>query len=171
MNGARLSPDGHTVAFTSPIGGADEVFVMLPSGGDPLQLTHDEGDKYVDSFSPDGTEIYYQHSLGRDEEWAVPTLGGASRRLLSGCGLVPSPDGNSFFYLKSGSPGIYRAEKTGLSEEKLYSFENPPRVPDWILPFPSGDDLLVAASEQYREGRLYKVNVHSHTSTDLGALS
>jgi serine/threonine protein kinase/Tol biopolymer transport system component len=165
MNGARLSPDGHAVAFTSPIGGVEQVFVMLPSGGDPLQLTHDEGNKQVDSFSSDSTEIYYEHSLGRHEEWAVPTLGGASRPLLSGRGLVPSPDGNSFFYLRWDTRAIYRAEKSGLREEKVYSFENPPKGPDWILPFPSGDDLLVAASEQ-----LYKVSVHSHTSTDLGAL-
>jgi tRNA A-37 threonylcarbamoyl transferase component Bud32 len=39
---------------------------------DPLQLTHDEGGKRVDAFSPDGTEIYYQRSMGQDEEWAVP---------------------------------------------------------------------------------------------------
>jgi len=48
---------------------------MLASGGEPHQLTHDEGDKEVDSFSPDDTEIYYGRVSGRDEEWAVPTLG------------------------------------------------------------------------------------------------
>ena len=31
-------------------------------------------------FSPDGKEIYYVRSLGRDEVWAVPTLGGSPRR-------------------------------------------------------------------------------------------
>jgi Protein kinase domain len=39
MNRAALSPDGHTVAFTSPAGGVFQVFVMLSSGGDPLELT------------------------------------------------------------------------------------------------------------------------------------
>src|SRR5215831_5086043 len=60
MTGARLSPDGHTVAFVSPAGGIAQVFLMLTSGGEPLQLTNDEGDKYVDSFSPDGKELYYR---------------------------------------------------------------------------------------------------------------
>src|SRR5208282_2630123 len=45
MNYARLSPDGHTVAFVSPVSGIVQVFLMLISGGEPLQLTNDEGDK------------------------------------------------------------------------------------------------------------------------------
>jgi hypothetical protein len=60
MDNARLSPDGHTVAFTSPVGGVAQVFVMLTAGGEPLQLTNDEGEKFVNAFSPDGTEIYYR---------------------------------------------------------------------------------------------------------------
>ena len=62
MNGARLSPDGHAVAFASPVGGIAQVFLMLTSGGEPLQLTNDEGDKFVDNFSPDGKEVYYERS-------------------------------------------------------------------------------------------------------------
>ena len=31
MNSAVLSPDGHTVAFTSPVAGFDQVFIMLAS--------------------------------------------------------------------------------------------------------------------------------------------
>ena len=93
MTGAVLSPDGHTVAFNSYVENVPQVFVMLTSGGEPLQLTNDEGAKFVDSFSSDGTEIYYRRNLGRDEEWAVPTLGGKARRLVSGIRAVQSPDG------------------------------------------------------------------------------
>ena len=60
MNNARLSPDGHAMAFVSPVGGIAQVFLMLTSGGEPLQLTNDEGGKEVDNFSPDGKEIYYR---------------------------------------------------------------------------------------------------------------
>src|SRR4029077_19759850 len=76
MNGARLSPDGHAVAFASPVSGINQIFLMLTSGGEPLQLTNDEWDKYVNDFSPDGKEVYYASYL-RDEVWAVPTLGGS----------------------------------------------------------------------------------------------
>jgi eukaryotic-like serine/threonine-protein kinase len=77
IDSANLSPDGHTIAFSSATGGIEQVFLMLTSGGEPLQLTHDDGDKIVESFSADGTEIYYRRNLGHDEVWAVPTLGGA----------------------------------------------------------------------------------------------
>ena len=63
MNAARLSPDGHAVAFTSPAGGSDQVFLMLTSGGEPLQLTNDEGDKGMINFSSDGKEVYYERTL------------------------------------------------------------------------------------------------------------
>ena len=173
MNTARLSPDGHTVAFGSPVSGIEQVFVMLASGGEPHQLTHDEGDKEVDSFSPDDTEIYYGRVSGLDEEWAVPTLGGTPRRAASGRYLVPSPDGNSLFYLKSDSRAIFRAGKSGLSEEKIYSFDNPPMTPVLVLPFPDGNDVLVesVAGSNYDQIHLHKVNLSSHTAVELGTLS
>jgi serine/threonine protein kinase len=173
MVSATLSPDGHAVAFSSPVGGILQVFVMLTSGGEPLQLTHDEGDKFVDSFAPDGTEIYYGRSLGRDEEWAVPTLGGAPRRVASGRYLVPSPDGSSFFYLKSDSRAVFRADKSGLSEEKIYDFENPPLLPWSILPFPDGNDLLVSAVTYFGDVQihLYKVSVSGHKAIEWGTLA
>jgi len=173
MNGARLSPDGHTVAFSSPVGGVEQVFVMLASGGEPLQLTHDEGDKLVDSLAPDGTEIYHGRSVGRDEEWAVPTLGGTPRRVASGRWLVPSPDGNSFFYLKSASRAIFRAGKSGLSEETVFSFDNPPLILWSLLPYPDGNNLLVVTVARLfdQDRYFYKVNVPSHSAAALGVLS
>jgi Tol biopolymer transport system component/tRNA A-37 threonylcarbamoyl transferase component Bud32 len=170
---AKLSPDGRAVAFGSLVGGVSQVFVMLASGGEPLQLTRDEGDKYVDSFSLDGTEIYYGRSLGRDEEWAVPTLGGAPRRVASGFHLVPSLDGSSFFYLKTLSREVFRAGRSGLNEETVYTFDNPPRSPISILSFPGGSDLLVASVAQYgdQQFHLHKVGVAGRAAVDLGTVS
>jgi serine/threonine protein kinase/Tol biopolymer transport system component len=173
MENAKLSPDGHTVAFGSLAEGVEQVFVMLTSGGEPLQLTRDEIDKTVDGFSPDGTEIYYSPEAGRNEEWAVPTLGGTPRRLASGVSLAPSPDGNSFFYLKSDSRAIFRAGESGLSEESVFSFDNPPLFPISISPYPDGDNLLVEAVGQFggKDAHFYKVKVSSHSAMDLGVVS
>jgi serine/threonine protein kinase len=143
MDGARLSPDGHTVAFSSPVKGVAQVFVMLTSGGEPLQLTNDEGDKFVNSFSPDGAEIYYEEQLSRGQGWAVPTLGGNPRRSVAGYALAPSPDGGSIYYLKGGQRGIFRADKSGLGEEQEYAFDAKALPPAWILPYPTGNHLLV----------------------------
>ncbi len=107
MDGATLSPDGHAVAFVSPVGGIAQVFLMLTSGGEPLQLTNDEGDKGVDTFSPDGKEIYYRRSLGRDEVWAVPTLGGAPRRVASAAMWFPRRMEHSFIIRSLTAPGFF----------------------------------------------------------------
>lgn len=172
MLGARLSPDGHTVAFTSPASGIFQVFVMLSSGGEPLQITNDEGDKQLDSFSPDGTEIYYQRSLGRAEIWAVPTLGGAPRRILSGRAVVPSPDGNFLFYLDEESGAIMRADKSGFGGEQVYKFEAAGNFPLESLPFSGGDELLAVTGGPQGTGdaHLYTVSVSKHSATELGAI-
>jgi serine/threonine protein kinase/Tol biopolymer transport system component len=172
MNGARLSPDGHAVAFDSPVGGITQVFLMLTSGGEPLQLTHDEGDKIVDNFSPDGKEIYYRRSFGRDEVWAVPTLGGAPRRVVSGYHAVPSPDGAFIYYVKSSSTGIFRAEKSGLNEEIAYNPEGAGLFFMPMLLFPGGNDLLAVGRRRVQSSvRLYRINVTSHEAIDLGEVS
>ena len=121
---------------------------MLTSGGDPLQLTRDEGDKIVENFSSDGSEIYYHRNLGLDEIWAVPTLGGAAHRVVPGRSVATSPDGNWLYYLKTApSNVIFRAGKSGLVEEKVFSFDNPPRLAIAILPYPDGENLLVLTSK------------------------
>ena len=172
MNQARLAPDGHAVAFTSPVGGVVQVFLMLTSGGPPLQLTNDEGDKDMDNFSPDGKEVYYGRSLGRDEIWAVPTLGGAPRRVVSGRVAVASPDGAFIYYLKSGSDGIFRAEKSGLNEESVY---NPEGTGMFFVPlelFPGGNDLLAAGVRMNSPNyHFYRIHVATHEAVDLGEAS
>ena len=173
MNGARLSPDGHAVAFTSPVGGIAQVFLMLTSGGEPLQLTNDEGDKEVDNFSPDGKEIYYGRTLGRNEVWAVPTLGGAPRRVISGLDVVPSADGDSIFYVKVGSPGIFRAGKSGLNEELVYNPEGGGLFFFPLLLFPGGNDLLAGAipGGSGLKFHFYRISLTSHDAVDLGEVS
>jgi serine/threonine protein kinase len=171
MNWAKLSPDGHAVAFVSPVGGIPQVFFMLTSGGEPLQLTNDEGDKYVDSFSADGKEVYYGKSLGRDEVWAVPALGGNPRRVVSGFFAVPSPDDAFIYYWKSDGSGIFRAEKSGLNEELVYNFKGTGLLP--LLLFPSDNELLAARFQMGSSAKFHfsRINVTSHEAVDLGEVS
>jgi serine/threonine protein kinase len=172
MRNATLSPDGHAVAFGSPVGGIPQVFLMLTSGGEPLQLTNDEGDKYVDNFSPDGKEVYYGRSLGQDEVWAVPALGGAPRRLVSARHMIPSPDGAFIYYVKSDRAGVFRTEKSGLNEELVYNPEGTGLFFTPLLLFPGGNDLLAAGARDYSQNfSFYKINVTSHEAVDLGEVS
>ena len=172
MNTARLSPDGHAVAFVSPVGGIEQVFLMLTSGGEPLQLTKDEGDKWVHNFSPDGKELYYGRSLGRDEVWAVPTLGGSPRRVASAADAVPSLDGGYIYYCKNDDPRIFRSGKSGLNEELVYKPEGTSLFFTPLLLFPGGEYLLAAAGRlELPTVHIYRINLASHVAVELGEVS
>jgi serine/threonine protein kinase/Tol biopolymer transport system component len=172
MRYARLSPDGHAVAFASRVGGIEQVFLMLTSGGEPLQLTKDEGDKWVNTFSADGKEVYYERLLGRDEVWAVPALGGSPRRVASAFYVVPSPDDSSIFYLKSDSSGIFRAGKSGLNEELVYKNEDASWYLTRLLLYPEGNALLVAGWRRDSPNlRLIKIGLTDHKAVGLGEVS
>jgi Tol biopolymer transport system component len=168
MDWVRLSPDGHAVAFVSRVGGTAQVFLMLTSGGEPLQLTNDEGSKHVHNFSSDGKEIYYDKDWL--ELWAVPALGGAPRRVVSGEFVVPSSEG-AFIYYDKGRAGIFRSEKSGLNEELVYNGEGTGQFFWPKLLFPGGDDLLVAGGPPGGpKFHFYRINVTSHQAVDLGEI-
>ena len=169
MDGARLSPDGHAVAFASPVSGINQIFLMLTSGGEPLQLTNDERDKFVDDFSPDGKEVYYG-SYGRDEVWAVPTLGGSPRHVASANFVLPSPDG-TLFYVKSDNPAIFRMGKSGLNEELVYKPRDNSLLFVPLLLFPGGKDLLAGAFRRnLPNGPIFRISLTSHEAVDLGEM-
>ncbi|SPF35222.1 putative Serine/threonine protein kinase [Candidatus Sulfotelmatobacter kueseliae] len=173
MLDAKLAPDGHAVAFVSPIGGIMQVFLMLTSGGEPLQLTNDEGDKFVSNFSPDGREIYYSRVVGQDEVWAVPALGGVPRRVVSGWLAVPSSDGSFIYYARSEGPGIFRVGKSGLNEETVYDSKGSRLYFIPLLLFPGDNDLLAAAvpADIGPKFHFYRINLTSHEAIDLGEVS
>jgi serine/threonine protein kinase len=147
MDYARLSPDGRTLAFSSPVAGVSQVFVMLASGGEPLQLTNDEGEKVVSNFSADGTQIYYGRIFGQDQSWAIATLGGTPHRLVNGHAVAPSFDGTSLYFVRGASHAIFRANLSGMNEEQVFSLAAGSLGVQRILPFPDGNHLLVIASD------------------------
>jgi serine/threonine protein kinase len=80
-----LSPDGRMLAFirgASTFTGPGEVYVKLLPDGEPVQLTHDGGEKMGPvAFSPDGSRVAYTSGLW--ETWSVPVLGGEPARMLA----------------------------------------------------------------------------------------
>ncbi len=175
MDSAVLSPDGHTVAFTSPVAGFNQVFVMLSSGGDPLQLTNDSVDKSVESFSPDGTQLYYSNDFSGQESFGVPTLGGAPSMVVSGSRLAISVDGNFFYYVKRRHENaVFRKPKSGVTEEMV--FPSPAGTsPVGVLPFPDGKDLLILTGNDTVQGStsvgLYRLNQATGASQKIADLS
>jgi Tol biopolymer transport system component/predicted Ser/Thr protein kinase len=172
MDAARLSPDGHTVVFSSPLAGISQIFVMLATGGEPLQLTSDEGDKFATGFSPDGTEIYYQRTIGRDESWGVPTLGGKATRLVSGHAVAATSDGRGIYFTRIGTRAVFRANASGLGEEKILELEGTAPITR-ILPFADGRHLLLLTTDPVElldECHVYDADVASKKAADLGTV-
>jgi serine/threonine protein kinase/Tol biopolymer transport system component len=171
---AVLSPDGHTIAFTSYVQGYEQVFVMLTSGGDPLQLTSDEGSKILDDFSADGTEICYQRDLGAAEIWAIPTLGGTPSRLLEGSSAVFSPDRKILFYVDPKTAKVMKALPDGSNATPVYDLKNAPVAARDALVFPGGEDSLLAGTTPSTPPgtlQLVRLDLATGKSTDLGSIS
>jgi len=118
-----LSPDGRTIAFTSPVEGYDQMFVMLTSGGQPLQLTKDEGNKTPLAFSADGTEILFGPSLGDYEVWAIPTLGGSPHRVANGITVTPCSQDRSLF-VGTLNGLIVRTDSSGAAPETIARYSS-----------------------------------------------
>lgn len=171
MDGAALSPDGHTLAFSSPVGGVNQVFVMLTTGGEPLQLTTDDSDKNINGFSSDGTQIYYLKVAGRREIWAVPTLGGKPARVVSTGIIAPSADGQSLFYSRGRQ--IFRASRSGLDEKQVFDFGGAGISVLRMLAFPDANRLLVITGDpvsSIERGEAAVVDLDKKTSADLGEI-
>jgi serine/threonine protein kinase len=172
-----LSADGRTMAFASPVSGTDQIFVMLASGGDPLQLTSDSENKTVDSFSPDGTQIYYETTRGSGGVWTIPTLGGTPSRVVTGRGLITSPGDGSFFFIRPENGTIWHKPKLGVNEDLILNLGARGLIPWVIFAYPDGKDLLVgiASASDILNGpptlNFSKVNVETHNEVKLGAVS
>jgi serine/threonine protein kinase len=152
ISNAALSPDGHAVAFTSYTQGYEQIFVMLTSGGDPLQLTSDADSKILDGFSGDGTQIYYERALGAWEVWAIPTLGGTPTRLVEGRYASPSPDGKRLFYLNLQTNKVTQVDRDGSNPKVLFGMEEPGLTVKKVLIFPDGASFLLAGTAEGTPG-------------------
>ncbi|MGC2555880.1 MAG: protein kinase [Candidatus Sulfotelmatobacter sp.] len=168
MDYPSLSPDGRTIAFTSPVDGYDQVFVMLTSGGAPLQLTHDEVNKIVVNFSSDGAEIYFVQTLGEFEIWTIPTLGGSPKHLAAGFNVVPSPDGQSLFIQKADGR-IVRTPRTGSGEEVLYTAPGSTNLGFGLKAYPDGRSLLITFGTSSKMS-FQRLDLSTHKIEDLADL-
>jgi serine/threonine protein kinase len=168
MDYPSLSPDGRTIAFTSPVDGYDQVFVMLTSGGGPLQLTHDDVNKIVVNFSSDGTEIYFVQTLGEFEIWTIPTLGGSPKHLAAGLNVIPSPDGQSLFIQKAGGR-IIRTPRTGSGEELLYTVPGSGNLGFDLKAYPDGRSLLIIFGTSGKVS-FQRMDLSTHKIEDLADL-
>ncbi len=94
-----LSPDGRFFAYASERAGNFDIWVQPVAGGDAVQITKDPEPETQPAWSPDGSTIAFRSEKGGGGLFAVPALGGPSRRLTT-TGERPawSRDGSEILY-------------------------------------------------------------------------
>jgi Tol biopolymer transport system component len=79
------SPDGHTIAYLSPLSSANAtgagLWLVDAAGGEPRVLVEGKG-IWWPSWSPDGSRIAY--ALGTDDIYVVEVATGESTRVAEG---------------------------------------------------------------------------------------
>jgi eukaryotic-like serine/threonine-protein kinase len=126
-----LSPDGKILTFihgAHTFFGRGEIDAKVLPSGDPVELTHDGTMKMSPQFSPDGSAIAYTvFTGGLWDTWAVPLLGGDTRRMLTNAeGLTwIDPDHLLFSQIISGTH--MAAVTAGSSGEPRRDVYVPPR--------------------------------------------
>ena len=128
-----LSPDGRMLAFirgAATFTGPGDVYVKLLPDGDPVQLTHDGGEKMGPvSFSPDGSRIAYtRDDSPKWETWSVPVLGGEPTRMLANSeGLSWNPANTKPYHVMYSAAtgegihmGIFTAAESRSEQRTVY---------------------------------------------------
>ena len=121
---ARWSPDGRFIAFEFRPEEHSEVYLLEVGGGAPRLLpTLPGSDNGGPNWSRDGKWIYFHSDRGGEpfQLWKVPVNGGSPIQITSNGGVfgVESADGQSLYYAKLRTPGIWKMPLQGGEEERV----------------------------------------------------
>jgi Tol biopolymer transport system component len=156
-----LSPDGNSIAYSSQMAGAAEIFVKpLTPGAREIQLTSDRQGNIEPAWSPDGKLIAF-HSV-HGGIWIIPASGGIVRKLTDfGAWPAWSADGSSIAFQSESSimppSTIWTVSSQGGTPIQITQMGQPAgghSLPAWS---PSGDYLVFVAYTGARQGELWKV--------------
>jgi hypothetical protein len=172
--GPRISPDGHTLAFQAMIDNLTQVAVSDPDSGSWTLLTRDRQHGFVNeiSWSPDGSKLYYDRTIGTPAGiYSVPALGGAERLVLENAGNPETlPDG-TLIVIRADRNGRWRIHHYWPDTQRLEA------LPGWVslsttIPlraFPDGKEVVFngAANETDTAVHLYVMDVSSGKTRQL----
>jgi Tol biopolymer transport system component len=118
---ARVSPDGHHIAFEFRRQEHEEIYVVEVPGGRPRLVPIFPGaDNGGPNWSRDGQWIYfYSDHEGRPYQlWKMPFKGGPPVRVTRNGGVygIESEDGRFLYYSKFTKPGIWKMPLNGGEE-------------------------------------------------------
>jgi Tol biopolymer transport system component/DNA-binding winged helix-turn-helix (wHTH) protein len=133
---ARVSPDGHYVAFEFRGPEHEEIYVVEVTGGRPrLVPTFSGANNGAPNWSRDGQWIYFysDHEGPAFQLWKVPFQGGPPIRLTRNGGVyaIESDDARLLYYSKIAEPGIWRMPIGGGEEVRV--LDQAIRWVDWAI--------------------------------------
>lgn len=99
------SPDGTRLAFTSDRGGSVDIWILTLAGNQVTRLTYDDGDEFLDAWSPDSEWIYFTRN---DDVYRVRATGGTAMAVSADpeqreSMAAPAPDGRSLTLVAHGA--------------------------------------------------------------------
>jgi Tol biopolymer transport system component/DNA-binding winged helix-turn-helix (wHTH) protein len=102
-----FSFNGAWIAYASDSGGNFDIWIRRLSGGEPVQVTHDEAADYQPDWSPDGSRLVFRSERAGGGLFIVPMTGGAAKR-ISDSGYRPrwSPDGRQILFAERVVTGL-----------------------------------------------------------------
>jgi Tol biopolymer transport system component len=77
------SPDGTKIAYSAPVGGLLQIFVMNADGSGQTRLTNDSGSDLTPTWSPDGTKIAFSSTRTGDYQLFVMNADGSGQALFA----------------------------------------------------------------------------------------
>ncbi len=101
--GTIWSPDGKFIASTTNQSGNCDIWLYpLDNSGEPIQVTKDAGNEFVNDWSPDGRKLLFTPSTIHSFSggfFVMPAFGGPAQKLTS-FGVSPSwsPDGSKILF-------------------------------------------------------------------------
>ena len=136
---ASFSADGSKIAFISGRDGNDEIYVMKSDGSGQANLTNNARGDYFPAWSPHGSKIAFESSLGygNGEVYVMNADGSGVTRLTStplwSYEPVWSPDGSkiAFSAYDGSNTGIYVMNADGSGLRNLTNKSAFTAVPQW----------------------------------------
>lgn len=174
--GARISPDGRTLAFQAMIDNVTQVAVASPDTGNWTVLTRDRQHGFVNeiSWTPDGSKLYYDRTIATPVGiYSIPALGGAERLVLENAGNPEVLADGSLLVIREDRNGRWRIHHFWPDSQRLEP------LPGWVsisttIPlrvFPDGKEAVFNGTESETDTsvHLYAMDIASGKTRRLGA--
>ena len=173
--GARISPDGRTLAFLAMIDNVTQVAVASPDTGSWTVLTRDRQHGFVNeiSWTPDASKLYYDRTIATPVGiYSIPALGGAERLVLENAGDPEVLPDRSLLVIHEDHNRRWRIHHFWPDSQRLEP------LPGWVsigttIPlrvFPDGKEAVFYGTESETDTavHLYAMDIASGKTRRLG---